>query len=380
MKNQLKGIGGPLGQGDFTKGRRLEFLLKQVDLFKKLGLAPAFELKAAKLGDWVEEVYKAIKPYGGMLFWHLPNGAARELGNPDKPISDDLSAMAEQAREYKELVDLKVVTIHCAPAMVNQSPDDAGWERYDSTIDASTMLEHIKRQVQPLKDLNNHMGGILDIENVDIANFNDQGFKLPNHLELQTGCWYDLIWLMRQTGVGITFDPEHYFCGAGFLMRQRVMADLPTPRALIFKQADDEWELSEITGYLLRKGNPPVAKNGYHFGHEDYMRMTRAKLIHYGASVQPFNDRNQLDTHVPFDEGNPEQMKLLDMELKYMLSSENCLGGVVEVVGGGLYVDDPGNKGHNRYAEWSPRPDDDEEAKEQSILTILNRIEKIRNN
>lgn len=369
----IKGIGGPLGEGDFKKGRRVQFMLALAARLHELGFVPMFELKGDDLsGGWVEELYALMKPFGGILTWHWSPKSTKKLGDPSEPISEQLRQMAIRASELQASVGLRAVTIHCAPAMAIEPSADVGYERYNSPIEAVEMLAHIERQVEPLRELNMLCGGILQIETVDIANFRDGGFKLPNFLALQTGSWLDLLWLARSAGVEITFDSEHHLCAGNVLMRTREMLDLPIEYNR--DATDDELKLLTMTGYYLRKGRPPYSSGEIGMGW--FIVAARPRLFHFGGAVQAYNDKGEICTHLPYDRKNKEQMDLLDMQLNWMMVDDNCIGGVTEVVGE-LYADDPANPGHNRYSPWSERITDDEEAKEQTILTIIKRLEAL---
>jgi hypothetical protein len=270
------------------------------------------------------------------------------------------------------MVDLRAVTIHCAPAMSIDPPANAGMERYDSPIDGEEMLAHIIQQVEPLRELNELTGGILQIETVDITNFRDGGFKLPTYLQLQTGAWMDLIWLKKQAGVSVTFDSEHHFCAGNVIMRQRDMAVLPF--SCLGVPSPEEDELALLCGYWLRRGCVPDPLMITDI--KSFILRAQPRLFHFGAAVQAEID-GEIGTHLPYDRQNQEQIDLLDQQLVYMMADNNCLGGVTEVVGRNQYIDDPTNHGHNRYSQWSPRESDDELAKEQTLGIIIERLEAL---
>lgn len=377
----VKGIGGPMGKGDYGKGRRLAFLLGLFDKYpqlRKLGFVPMFELKGDDLsGGWVEELAAKLKPYGGFLTWHWSNGSTKNLGNPMDPVSGKLVEMAKVAKQLHQTIGLAAVTIHCAPATAIEPAEDAGLERYNSPISAKEMFEHVQRHIKPLDFLNYLMGGILNIETVDIANFRDGGHKLPTYLALQTGSWLDLLWLKAQSGVNITFDSEHFNCAYELLCRTNEMAKLPFQDELELIQ-EKEFELVQIAGYWLRKGHIPQKFSGEQTRQElmnAFLEKAQPRLFHYGAATQAFNAAGEICTHLPYDSENKDQMASLDVILEVMMKSENCLGGVIEVVGQ-LYIDDPKNPGHNRYSTWSPRTVDDEKAKEETLELIINRLLK----
>lgn len=368
------GLGMPLGKGDFKDGRRIRFMLGLAKFLSSLGLTPIFELKGELENSWVIDLYKMLRPWGGFLTWHWPNGATKKLGAPEEPISAQLQEMAAQAVYLKAEAGLRAVTIHCAPAMCIEPTAEAGLERYDSPISAAEMYAHIKRQVAPLKWLYEATGELLKIEPVDISNFRDKGFKAPTYLALQTGSWRDLISLSLSSGAGVTFDSEHFRCARNFLMRQREMKQLPR---LGDQEALEgrEINLFGLAGYFLRKGYPPYTfKAPLDFSKE--MAEYNPSFFHFGGAIQATNKTGEICTHLPLSENNKEQMKMLDVELNWMRNNPDCLGGVVEVCGD-LYVEDKANPGHNRYSPWCKRAPDDEVAKEESVLLIAKRFEAL---
>lgn len=365
----MKGVGGPLGRGDFEKGRRVEFLLDQAPRLWELGCVPAFELKGDDLsGGWVEALREQLGSHG-LLTWHWSPKATKGLG--EGVLSSQLVEMAVQANELRQRIGLAAVTIHCAPAMAIEPDPEAGWERYDSPVSASEMLAHLLRQVGPLRHLNLLCGGILSIETVDVANFRDVDHKVPTYLALQTGSWLDLIWLAEQAGVWTTFDSEHHLCSGNLLLRRRELESLP--RQILGLATSSEELLASITGYWLRRGAPPEAK--LRLSLPEFIQAANPRLYHLGAAVQATNEAGEICTHLPYI-GGLEETRLLDWQLISMMSNPHSLGAVTEVTGQ-LFVEDPVSPGQNRYSQWSARPDDDEVAKEQTILAIIDRLEAI---
>lgn len=371
MRKTRPGIGGPFGEGDFNKGRRLAFMLDLVERITKLGWVPMFELKGDTLGGWVEELYAQIQPFGGILVWHWSPKSTKKLGDPAEPVPEQLKAMAAEAKRLKGSVGLAAVTIHCAPAQAIQPGPDAGLERYNSPIDAAEMFGHIMRQIDPIRALNQATGGILHIENVDITNFRDGGCKLPTYLELQTCSGLDLHWLRDQTGVHTTFDSEHLSCAGNLLFRRRDMAALPK---FCDKETVEEAAFAQISGYWLRRGFPPEAMISMDIAR--FISLAKPRLYHFGGAVQA-EINGTIGTHLPLDPENAEQMEALDFQLARIMEDDTAIGAVHEVVGQ-LYADDPANPGHNRYSTWSPRTEDDELAKEETTLVILDRIEAVQ--
>lgn len=374
MAKLCPGLGGPIGERDFAggEGRRVKFLLGQAPRLDDLGAVPMFELKGDDLsGDWVGRVYDLLKPFGGRLLWHPSQKSTRTL---HQGVSPELERIAGQANQLRQKFGLAAVTIHCAPAAFREPSPDEGWERYNSPIGAGEMLAHIQAQVEPLKQLNELMGGILHIETVDIANFASGGCRLPTYLALQTGAWDDLDRLSRKTGCSITYDSEHQMCAGNLLYRRRDLAGLPEWE--VGDPSDDEYELQRIAGYWLRKGLPPAGvpdddpRDPYF---TDFDALRRARLIHLGAAEQATVAGKYLGTHLPWDQNKPEQMELLKGYIRWGLrrsENEGFLGWIDEVVGGKT---DPA-----KYDPWSPRPEDDEDAKEQSLLAEVAMLERVR--
>lgn len=371
------GLGMPLGKGDFENGQRVEFMLRHADFLNSIGLTPIFELKGELENDWVIDLHKMLGPWGGFLTWHIPNGSTKKLGDPEEPISAQLQEMAAQAIYLKANAGLRAVTIHCAPAMCIEPTAEAGLERYDSPISAAEMYAHIERQVAPLKWLYEATGDLLKIEPVDITNFRDRGFKAPTYLALQTGSWRDLIYLSQRSGAGVTFDSEHFLCARNFLMRQRDMKHLPT---LSGNEVVDgrEINLRGLAGYWLRKGYPPYTTvSPLDFDFAAVIKEYNPSFFHFGGAIQATNKADEICTHLPLDENNKEQMYMLDAELNWMRNNPDCLGGVIEVCGGDLYIEDKANPGHNRYSAWCERTLDDKAAKEESVLVVARRFEAL---
>ena len=368
------GVGGPLGKGDFEKGRRLGHMLGMSERYANLGIVPMFELKGDDLsGGWVQDLYAQIKPFGGVLTWHWSPKSTKKLGDLAEPVSEQLKAMASQAKILKETVDLAAVTIHCAPAQAVDPPADAGMERYNSPIGAAEMFGHIVRQVKPIRALNEATGGILHVENVDITNFRDGGYKLPTYLTLQTGSFIDLIWLAREAGTHITFDSEHFFCAGNLLYRRRDMKDLP---AYAEPQTVEEAAFAAVSRYWLRQGYAPEATVGIDIA--SFVMTACPRLFHIGGAIQAEID-GQIGTHLPLDWENSDQMGVLDFQLQRIMANDFALGAIHEVVGQNQYADDPANPGHNRYSPWSTRIEDDEAAKEKTLEVILDRISGLTN-
>lgn len=372
-KSKWPGLGLPYGMQDIESGR-LDWLLEQSKLLNELGFVPMVELKGDILTDeFVEDIYQKFKPFGGKITWHWSVGSTKKLGNPEEPVTEKLLKMATRAKELKEKFNLQAVTIHLAPAVLEE-PVTNDWTRYASQITAHDMLQHINGQILAIRLLNKLSGGILHIENVDANNFIG-GTKLPTYNMMQTGSYLDLKWLKDVADVNCTFDIEHFECAMNLLLKKRDMAILVgTPEMKDF--TDEEKEFSEISGYLVREGFVPTAT--FRLDYSSFMRIIKPRLLHFGAATQAFNTDNEITTHLPYNANDVGQMGILDDQLNWLKQNPTCLGAIIEVTGD-LYMDDLKNPGHNAYSPWSPRIKDDEEAKRSSFCTVMNRIKMLQN-
>lgn len=349
----------PMGGQDWKNGHRWDFLQKHLPILNQLGWTIGVELKGKlyddKLDDWLPECMKAMTESGGRLTWHLPIGATKKL---HEGISPELADMAKFARLLKDY-GLEAVTIHCTPAMSVDPPEDAGMERYNSPISAEEMLKHVKAQVEPLKELNKLTGNILHIENVDPANFRNGGYRVPTYLQLQTGSRLELPWLKREADINTTFDSEHFFCAGNLLERREEFRDLPTDEIV-----PDNFSM--ISGYGIVKGRPPVAANNVDWF--EFINAIQPKLFHLGGAIRAIDGWGRIETHLPnFD--YPLAKKALDFELRWIAEHPEVIGGVIEVTG---------QLEPEKYTEWSPRPADDEVAKMQTFLTVMDEIERVQ--
>ncbi|MDO8676506.1 MAG: hypothetical protein Q7K16_02550, partial [Candidatus Azambacteria bacterium] len=303
------------------------------------------------------------KDLGGRITFHPPAGIAKGLGNPDKPIPDKLLEQAKLVAKFIKF-GLEAYTIHLAPAMANDPPEEMGLERYNSPIGAEEMFEHIKRQVEPLKQLNELMQGILHIENVDITNFRDGGYRVPTFLALQTGCWLDLKWLKDETGVKTTVDTEHYFCARNLLKTEE---DLKLHFGWIVEPTKSQEKLEEITGYWLKEGKWPMLARELTW--QRYIKTINPELFHLGGAYRAVDDKERIMTHLPIDIKEFRQKDVLDYQLELIMAGQG-IGAVIEVWGQLHELD--------KYSPMSPRPLDDEVARMMTYLTVVNEIEALQ--
>lgn len=354
----------PMGKEDWERCQRWHFLQSCQPILERLGWTIGVELKG-KLYDelWITDCITAVNHIGGRITWHLPIGETKKL---HKGITSELKIIGEYAELLKRS-GLEAVTIHCAPAVSVDPLEEIGsLERYSSPISAEEMVMHIKAQVEPLKQLNELVGGILHIENVDIIQFRGGGYRVPTYLALQTGCFLDLVWLRQQTSVQITLDSEHFLCSQNLLLRKgdfERLLSLPNTR-IIGSDARDN--MIEISGYRLAKGKLPRAVAQFIFS--DYVIMAKPHLFHLGGATRAVDEAGRIETHLPtFD--HPEAKEALECQLRWTMSHPEVIGAVIEVTGQ-LQPD--------KYSPWSPRPYDDEVAKMQSYLAVINEIEELQ--
>lgn len=365
----------PMGKDDWEKGARWNFLKSCAPILERLGWTIGVELKGALYDEapnnWLTNCMTVINQLGGRLTWHLPVKATKKL---HEGIASELEKMGKLALQLQQY-GLEAVTIHCAPVISIDPPEDAGLERYNSPIPAEEMLAHIKAQVEPLKQLNELVGGILNIENVDIIQFRDKGHRIPTYLALQTGCHFDLLWLKNQAGVNTTFDSEHFFSTGNLLHRQGVehnMAHLPELDPSMYYannkkvNFDALHELADLAWYWLVKGYPPLGLGELGWG--KFIKETEPRLFHLGGGTRAMDDLGRIETHLPsFNRSKAKEA--LDFELCWIMEHPEVIGAVIEVTG----QLDP-----EKYSEWSPRTYDDEVAKIQTYLVVIDEIEKLQ--
>lgn len=354
----------PMGKADWEKGSRWDFLKSCQPILENLGWCIGVELKS-KGNDtslWMKDCIQAVRNLGGRTTWHWPNSVGKELVSDH--FSTEVILMAKMAKHLKDY-GLEAATIHCAPAVSVDPPEDAGLERYNSPIGATKMFKHIKAQVKPLRRLNELTGGILHIENVDITNFRGGGFRVPTYLQLQTGCWQDLLWLARKSGVKVTFDSEHFFCASNLLGRDKEHNNLPDSRPTSTKI---QRQLADITGYRLGKGYIPA--NLVHYSLNGFIDTVKPRLYHFGGALRSVDEEGRIATHAPFDSSSLRGwfQGIIRYQLRRIVAT-NAVGAVIEVTG----QLDP-----EKYSEWSPRPLNDEVAKMQTYLTVIDEIERLQ--
>lgn len=72
-----------------------------------------------------------------------------------------------------------------------------------------------------------------------------------------------------------------------------------------------------------------------------------------------------IGTHLPYNIYDETQMTDLDLLLDYFLTHDDCFAAVIEVTG----QLDP-----DKYSPWSKRPENDELAKWDSFLMVVDRL------
>ncbi len=372
----MKALMLPMGMNDWEERLRCRFMMSVRPLLAEVGMTFGIELKGGDMplepGNWVDECCHAVKEAGGVITWHPPAGAAKQLGDSADP-PETMVNQAKQAKILHEEFGLKALIYHLRPAVSVEPAEDAGLERYNSPISAAEMLAHIQKQIEPLRRLNEISGGIISTENVDNCNFREGGHKVPTYLALQTGSWKDASWIKQEAGVMFTLDCEHFYGAQNLLMRREDLDVLLRWRpnnsqyGPLTPGYDVRVMLAELAGYWLEKGLPPLEYS--RMGLADFLRLTEPQILHLGASRRAVMKDGTIGTHLPFDIYNEEQMATLDMLLEYFLTHDDCFSAVIEVTG----QLDP-----DKYSRWSPRPENDEVAKLGSYLTVLDRISIVR--
>lgn len=356
-------FGLPLGEGDFKKRDRVDYLLALARQTTNARMLVEIKGDSLDPDGWVHEFHREFAAVGGQMCWHPGMKLTKKLTDANGFLTPELQLMAQQAYQLRRECGLSAVTLHLMPAVQQECAPDAGLERYNSPIGPKDMLDHIVSQVKPIRQLNELMGGILNIETLDITNFSSAGCRLPTYLALQTGSWMDLKWLADKADVRITADSEHMLCAGNLLMRRRDMREVPI--SFFWPTEDEQFALANVTGYFLEEGiAPQSALDASNL--VDHFEFLSPHLYHFGGAVQA-NLNGTLGTHLPYNEDDQEQMDILDLQLRRLKAGWG-IGGVVEVVG----QLDPA-----RYDPWSPRIVDDEEAKRNTLEVVLRRWTKI---
>ncbi|KKQ18781.1 MAG: hypothetical protein US31_C0002G0126 [Berkelbacteria bacterium GW2011_GWA1_36_9] len=350
----------PMGRKDWIRGIRWNFLKSCAPILDKLGWCIGVEVKGLVLEGWAEDCFNKIKALGGRVTWHPPTDAIENM--------DKMEFVASQANN---LIDfgLEAVTIHLPPLFLTSQPlIETSLKRYNSSVDAGIMLEHIKSQVKILVKLNKKMGGILQIENVSLISWSkDENHRLT-YLALRAGSWLDIAWISKEVGVKTTFDSEHYNSARNLLMGMMEddlcrLSRWRVPSSA--KVGEDAYKLHSITGYWLKKGLPPVAYR--QIGLIDYIELTQPTLFHLGGGTHDVNEKGEYTSHLPIDLCDPYQINTLDLILR-KIRETNAIGAVVEVCG---------RSEEEWFGYWSPRIENDEVAKMHTYLTVMNEISRV---
>ena len=356
----------PLGKRDYESGARLKFLLETQPQLAELGLTCGIELKLNRgecdhemLEPWVYQACEQIIAVGGMVTWHPCWQLTQHLGQPEF-TGAEFNNIVDIANELRQRFNLRVVNVHGGMVEANEPETTDKVARYRSVLDAGQMVNHLKNQIPVLKAMNEATGGILTLENVDIGLFSSIHADGRKFLALQTGCWRDLGVIARQAGVGVCLDSEHFFEAAATLNRTGYNADLPTywPRQLTPEIA----ELFNFTGYMMDKGEIPAAMTATSY--EIFLEQeARPCYLHLGGSTGSFDENGLVNTHLPItDINDPAQARgaeVFAINARYLVRHHDCFGACVEVqAGGGMY-------------NWSPRPANDEEAKQSTYLQFM---------
>ena len=353
----------PMGKADYEAGSRMAFLRSVRPILERLGWCIGVEAKGLSLKCWAKDCFEEIRLLGGRITYHPPDIFSGR-GDPQKSFSEILEEIAAQVSWYRRL-GLELATIHLKPIVTEDPSADAGLERYNSPISAEEMIDHIRLHISFLRKLNVDMGGILSIENVSLTNFCQAGYRVPTHLTLRAGCWWDLIWLKEHAGVNITFDCEHFLSAGNLLARRRDLYGLE--RLIPIEWTESEKELSGISGYRLVEGFPP--KNTQRaINMPNFINISQPALYHLGGAVRDVDDQGRIESHLPIDILHSNQKRVLDLNLRSIMATD-AIGVVVEVCGNLL---------PDKYSPWSPRPCNDEVAKMQTYLAVIDEIVKLQ--
>lgn len=370
----------PMGEQDWEDGSRYGFMCAVLPDLQDIGVTFGVELKGAEMtlepGNWVDRCCQAVTDEDGIVTWHPPAGTAKDLGDSVDP-PENMVRQVEQAKILHNEFSFQALIWHLRPAVSVEPPADADWERYNSPIGAAEMLTHIKRQIVPLRELNEISGGIVSLENVDNCQFRGGGYRVPTYLALQTGSWLDAVWIKKQAGVMFTLDSEHFYGARNLLMRMEDLAALPrwepeevtTRFGIGFGQGEPTAmaELASITGYFLMQGYPPITRLELNLA--KFLNLNQPRILHLGASHRAVMEDGTIGTHLPFNIYNDEQMADLDLLLEYFLTHDDCFSAVIEVTG---------QLDSEKYSRWSPRPENDELAKWDSSRMVVDRIGIVR--
>lgn len=363
MESRKPALMLPYGIADYQSGERLNFMKLVRKKLHSCNWTIGFELKGAVISNWALEACVEIRRLNGRITWHWPQSVSKQMING---LTDEIRLMAETANQLR-VYGLEAIVLHCAPVVAIDPPEDMGLERYNSPIGARDMLEHIKKQVAILKELNELCGGILCIENVDIIQFREGGYRVPTYLALQTGCWSDLAWLAKAAGINTVFDSEHFKGASNLLCRKGEENFRHFPNISSEMQKDEAIDaLANIAGYFLVEGLPP--QGCVDIPYTSRIDNLAPRLFHLGGSIRAVDDNNRIDTHLPSWDA-PMARSILDYELLYIESHPECIGAVVEVTG---------QLEPDKYSTWSPRPKNDEMAKWMATLEVIDALHNLK--
>ncbi len=387
MQLEKTSLVSPLGKGDYERGERWVLMKALYPRLAKYDWTLGIDFKGNSLEPekWVLDIADEIRNWGGFLGWHPSKVVSESLGDPKEPLPPSLLKCARQAKS----LGLKLLTIHSAAKTENEPGPEAGLGRYSSTTTPEEDLARIEAMIDPLCQAAEASGGVLSLEPTDMAQFRDGGYHLPTFKEQIWAGMLEMLLYLRskveeRSGIRMpmTFDDEHVLGLWNFKARRRDLASLPWWQPA--KPRPAQVELADITGCWFEKGMPPVLLErppDYATDLEwdmaiinDGLKKSQPVLIHTGASVQatrynPQTAQDEIDTHLPYNAFDTDQMTLLDLKLQYAVSHPDCYGIENEVVGSGFLL--------GRYSPWSPRPFDNEMAMFLSAVVEVDRIAAI---
>lgn len=341
----------------------LEFLELLRPKLSSLGWTFGLDFKShhLSLDDWQGEYAKKVLAKGGCLVWHPANFKIAYGIGKTGALTDTLKVLGEETANFKKHFNLEALVIHPDAVQYGPPSPDAGLERYNARVTASTVLRYIRNQPKPLRELNEICGGILHIEPVHNCLFSELT-DLPTYEAMQLG-YLELPWVAEQAGIQTVMDAEHYLSARNFYSREEDFAD-EYPKGL-YPTHKWHWtraqrELSNLAGYLVKKGYPAYMTRRVSFN--DYLIQLKPNLFHIGASRRLVDEEGRVNGHLETNHHNPVQRQLLLLQLDYVLKN-NCIGVEVEV---------------GTWPHYSPRSANGFIAKMRESLTIVDAIEKLQ--
>jgi len=328
---------------------RIEMLTEFKKILKRYGYTVGAEFKGFRLGDWAKDSADIIvNRLGGRITYHPPEPVSFGLAETGK-LTEALEAIAEDVPIFVSKYPLELVTIH---GDVCQKPEEFGnvlIDCYKSQIEPGELFARILRQIPPLRIFNDRVGGILSLENTPILMH--WGKLTPGvvfSIGHYTGCWLDLAYLAKEIACAITLDIAHYRESSLFLARKAEFGRLPKWSAE--NLSADEKRIHQLTGYYMRKNQPPFISRNIGFGR--YCQITRPRHFHIEGGLHCLDKHQKIAGHILIDYSNSEMRRTMPQVFSWLLGNQ-CIGIVHEAMGW--------------QPDWSRRTSDDEWVKHQSL-------------